>query len=140
MKSKRNQYLTCPPSAASTSAHRLFILATKLWQNCGRPRKLSHMAWQWVWRASGVLSSAGSHCRTIEPHKFSMGFRSGDLAGQWINCTSGWRLNQSLATRLVCAGQLSCTNHMGSGAGRSVRTDGYRTSSRIFTYSAPAIY
>ncbi len=60
-----------------------------------------------AFRSSVLLGFGVSHFPLDNTHRFSMGFRSGEFAGQSSTVTP-WSLNQLLVPLAVCAGAKSC--------------------------------
>ena len=104
--------------------------------------RVFHMLHTCCSRASGVLSWAWFHSFTIQPHTFSIGFRSGLLAGQRNGWKSPFSRNHCFTIFAVCTLQLSWTILicLCSFSGRAyVLTASFRFVSKTPVYSSAVI-
>lgn len=129
-----------PPSASTQSWILVSMLLTRFSHSCGLRRRRSYTVMQWRSNRSLDLSFSSSHSFTIIPQKFSIGFRSGDRAGQKRTSKScSCSMNHCFTTLLLWIEQLSWTNVIrceGSSSAIAL-TVGRSTSSRISTYDSP---
>ncbi len=99
------QYLVGPPFAWITASMRRGMEAISLWHCSGVME--AQVALIAAFRSSALLGLVSLVFLLTIPHRFSMGFRSGEFAGQWSTVTS-WSLNQLLVPLAVWAGAKSC--------------------------------
>ncbi len=121
------QYLVGAPFALITASIRRGIEVISLWHCWGgmKPRFL----WQWPSAHLHFLASCFSFSSWQLPHRFSMGFRSGEFAGQSSTPTP-WPFNQLLVLLAVWAGAKSCWK-MKSASLKSWSAEGSMKSSKI---------
>ena len=102
------QYLVAPPFALLTALIRAGIDCTNLWQSAGVIRSQASLhTCQSCCSLESRRSTSCCFCFRIA-HKFSIGFRSGDCAGQ-VKTTYWLVFNHSFVRFAVCFGSLSCT-------------------------------
>ncbi len=99
------QYLVGPPFAWITASMRRGMETISLWHCSGVMR--AQVALKAAFRSSALLGLVSLIFLLTIPHRFSMGFRSGEFAGQSSTVTP-WSLNQLLVPLAVCAGAKSC--------------------------------
>ncbi len=100
-----NQYLVGPPFAWITASLRRGMEAISLWHCSGVIE--AQIALIAAFRSSALLGLVSLIFLLTIPHRFSMGFTSGEFAGQSITVTP-WSLNQLLVPLAVWAGAKSC--------------------------------
>lgn len=121
-----------------TASHLVLIDLIRIWHKSD-PLKESHTCSQWDKSARVVLSRRLFHLWTIIPHRFSMGFKSGERDGQRTVLISACWLIHVCTMRAVWIGQLSCMNRNSgtSCLGYTTRTVGSMTVSSNSLYVAP---
>ncbi len=108
MKSMRmysTQYLVGAPFAWITAAMRRGMESISLWHCSGVMR--AQVALIVAFSSSALLGLAYRIFLFTIPHRFSMGLRSGEFAGQ-LRTGIPWSLNQVLVALALCAGAKSC--------------------------------
>ncbi len=99
------QYLVGAPFALITALIRRGMEVTSLWHCwCGMEAQVALIA---AFSSSALLGLVSLLFLLTIPHRFSMGFRSGEFAGQSSTVTP-WSLNQLLVPLAVWAGTKSC--------------------------------
>ncbi len=98
------QYLVGPPFAWITASRRRGMEAISLWHCSGVME--AQVALIAAFRSSTLLGLVSLIFLLTIPHRFSMGFRSGEFAGQSSTVTP-WPLNQLLVLWAVWAGATS---------------------------------
>ncbi len=99
------QYLVGAPFALITASIQRGMEVISLWHCwCGMEAQVSLIA---AFRSSALLGLVSLIFLLTLPHRFSMGFRSGEFAGQSSTPTP-WSLNQLLVPLAVWAGAKSC--------------------------------
>ena len=99
------QYLVGAPFAWITAAMQRGMESISLWHCSGVMR--AQVALIVAFSSSALLSLAYRIFLFTIPHRFSMGLRSGEFAGQ-LRTGIPWSLNQVLAALALCAGAKSC--------------------------------
>ncbi len=99
------QYLVGPPFAWINASMRRGMKTISLWHCSGVTQ--AHVALIAAFRSSALLGLVSLIFLLTIPHIFSMGFRSGEFAGQSSTVTP-WSLNQLLVPLAVWAGAKSC--------------------------------
>ncbi len=108
MKSMRmysTQYLVGAPFAWISAAMRRGMESISLWHCSGVMR--AQVALIVAFSSSALLGLAYRIFLFTIPHRFSMGLRSGEFAGQ-LRTGIPWSLNQVLVALALCAGAKSC--------------------------------
>ncbi len=99
------QYLVGAPFAWITAAMRRSMESISLWHCSGVMR--AQVALIVAFSSSALLGLAYRIFLFTIPHRFSMGLRSGEFAGQ-LRTGIPWSLNQVLVALALCAGAKSC--------------------------------
>ncbi len=99
------QYLVGAPFAWITAAMRRGMESISLWHCSGVMR--AQVALIVAFSSSALLGLAYRIFLFTIPHRFSMGLRSGEFAGQ-LRTGIPWSLNQVLVALALCAGAKSC--------------------------------
>ncbi len=99
------QYLVGAPFAWITAAMRRGMESISLWHCSGVMR--AQVALIVAFSSSSLLGLAYRIFLFTIPHRFSMGLRSGEFAGQ-LRTGIPWSLNQVLVALALCAGAKSC--------------------------------
>ncbi len=99
------RYLVGPPFAWITASMRRGMEAISPW-HCSGVMEVQ-VALKATFRSSALLGPVSLIFLLTIPHRFSMGFRSGEFAGQSSTVTP-WSLNQLLVPLAVWAGAKSC--------------------------------
>ena len=109
------QYRVCPPnSALMTAVHRLLLIeaTTLAWKFCGISFHMLTRSPANFCRFDDCWGSRRTcRRRSISSQTCSMGFKSGEFAGQGSTCTSiSFSFMNCWTTRAVCGRALSCWN------------------------------
>ncbi len=122
------QYLVGAPFALITASIRRGIEVISLWHCWGGME--AQVSLTVAFRSSALLGLVSLIFLLTIPHRFSMGFRSGEFAGQSSTVTP-WSLNQLLVPLAVWAGAKSCWK-MKSASLKSWSAEGSMKCSKIF--------
>ncbi len=99
------QYLVGAPFALITASIRRGMEVISLWHCWGGME--AQVSLTVAFRSSALLGLVSLIFLLTIPHRFSMGFRSGEFAGQ-SNTVTPWSLNKLLVPLAVWAGAKSC--------------------------------
>lgn len=122
------QYLLGNPFALITASMHLGIEAISLWHCAGVMEAQTSL--MLAISSSWFLGMVSLMFLLTIPHRFSMGFRSGELAGQ-SSTGMAWSSNQDLVLLAVWEGARSCWKMKSASPYRS-STEGIRKSSKTF--------
>ncbi len=126
------QYLVGAPFAWITAAMRRGMESISLWHCSGVMR--AQAALIVAFSSSALLGLAYRIFRFTIPHRFSMGLRSGEFAGQ-LRTGMPWSLNQVLVALALCAGAKFCWK-MKSASPKSWSAAGSMKCSKTSWYTA----
>ena len=112
------------------------IAWTSRWVMSGSKRRASHNSFTVVNNSLLHLPGYPNHRLLRSAHKFSIGLRSGDFAGQSMSVISGCLANQSRTIRAVWIGLLSWAKYIWnlSPSANTALVDGSSTFSKMSIY------